>query len=1245
MENPPVNQDELALVERVFLRIGSAETDEQLQNALTKFLPPVLLKLSSTQEGVRKKVMELLVHVNKRLKSRPVVQLPVETLLLQYQDPAASSFLKNFTVIYVKMGFPRLEPAKQAELAIPLLLSIEDSPTSHQDSLLSLVTSVLATADLSNERGRADIDKLKEKPAVLTLLLDFILDLLLLPYGVTWPPPAAQGGEAAPPVPPPGLSEKAVRRALGDQPPPPERLERLKAGLVRFLSLGQLPAGRVAPHLLVAMADTRFTVANLADMELRRLCNLDWEDPTLISQLCSLYLGTLVNKNAPPSGPAAPPQEQRRQPVGTRIRLKLLPYLCRSKTAATMFPQSVQVMFDSFYGTNTNPKLKLQALQFIIQIIQHSTESRLAPLGPMVLGVLHSVLAEEKTDQRLRSTAYTAIGRLGQKLPAVISRDLNVVRVLFDALEQEESETGQFVQDTLQLLGPSLRRLDDAQQTVMEALLGSCLERPSARARQVAVQYAAVVFPESHAVSRLQLLLATADSQEEVAAEALKHLKLDGKDVQDSSKASDFPDFAQMITCITRKISERESKKQTTTVGNNVLPFPPTAFAMMIRYLSLCLQHQAAPDRPVSTELVRGRAAGLGAALQSPALAAPVETFLALTIRLLRASVTDAPLFCLLETVAAAPGRLAPLLADQLDWLKTLVCYPRETVRGHAAELYGVVAAAIQDDKQFGESLRLMHQLATSKVLEEQHGGMLGLAQCLARRARENRPPQRTDEVVIQLTADLLAHLESSQPALQAACLSSVSELGRTGPLPVAAGPADQRSPPSLHYVVTTLLKTATSKKLPSKMRERAIVACGLVCVGDPGLAFRREIVEHFLSVSSELDELELQMAVGEALVGAVLGPQSPEAADPWRPAEPGQTPEQPAGAEPHRPEQLLTWLLRQLLENQLTQTHPKVRQSAAVWLLALVKHCQHLQRLKDKLADIQAAFMELLASGNDLVQEAASKGLALVYDSGDEQQRATLVDGLVGALTGSAARPATQKVTADTKLFAQGELGKDPSGGQLSTYKELCSLASDLNQPDLIYKFMTLVNHNAAWNSRRGAAFGFSSIASKAGEALTPHLANIVPKLYRYQFDPKPQVQQTMRSIWSSIVPESTKTVQLYLPQIMDEVLARLTDGLWRVRESCCAALAELLCGAGLDPVLPRLPEMWSTLFRVRDDIKESVRLAANKTLEVLSRVCVRLCEQQESVKTSEQTLTLVLPVLLETGLASTVREVRAIR
>lgn len=53
-------------LERVFLRLGHAETDEQLQDIISKFLPPVLLKLSSVQEGVRKKVSMylLLFHVH-----------------------------------------------------------------------------------------------------------------------------------------------------------------------------------------------------------------------------------------------------------------------------------------------------------------------------------------------------------------------------------------------------------------------------------------------------------------------------------------------------------------------------------------------------------------------------------------------------------------------------------------------------------------------------------------------------------------------------------------------------------------------------------------------------------------------------------------------------------------------------------------------------------------------------------------------------------------------------------------------------------------------------------------------------------------------------------------------------------------------------------------------------------------------------------------------------------------------------
>lgn len=120
------------LLERVLLRLGTAETDDQLETAVKKFLTPVLLKITSPSESVRCKVMEVLTHLNKRLKSRPLVQLPVEALITQYQT-TSSSFLHNFSIIYITMGFPRLPSEEQAALAPIVLNCLEGKPESQQD--------------------------------------------------------------------------------------------------------------------------------------------------------------------------------------------------------------------------------------------------------------------------------------------------------------------------------------------------------------------------------------------------------------------------------------------------------------------------------------------------------------------------------------------------------------------------------------------------------------------------------------------------------------------------------------------------------------------------------------------------------------------------------------------------------------------------------------------------------------------------------------------------------------------------------------------------------------------------------------------------------------------------------------------------------------------------------------------------------------------------------------------------------
>ena len=113
--------------------------------------------------------MELLVHINKRIKNNPNIQLPVDSLLLQYQDPAATSFVVNFTIIYIKMGYPRLPAAKQVELIPSVLASIESKPTSHQDSLLLMIMPVLGEVakhcPADGEKRRASLGRC-EKPSV-----------------------------------------------------------------------------------------------------------------------------------------------------------------------------------------------------------------------------------------------------------------------------------------------------------------------------------------------------------------------------------------------------------------------------------------------------------------------------------------------------------------------------------------------------------------------------------------------------------------------------------------------------------------------------------------------------------------------------------------------------------------------------------------------------------------------------------------------------------------------------------------------------------------------------------------------------------------------------------------------------------------------------------------------------------------------------------------------------------------------
>ena len=84
--------------------------------------------------------------------------------------------------------------------------------------------------------------------------------------------------------------------------------------------------------------------------------------------------------------------------------------------------------------------------------------------------------------------------------------------------------------------------------------------------------------------------------------------------------------------------------------------------------------------------------------------------------------------------------------------------------------------------------------------------------------------------------------------------------------------------------------------------------------------------------------------------------------------------------------------------------------------------------------------------------------------------------------------------------------------------------------------------------------------------QELQQYLPNLVPKLFRYQFDPNQKIQSTMQSIWNYIIKtDNKKILDQYLDKILVDIEQNMLSPLWRVRESCCLALSDLLKGKNL--------------------------------------------------------------------------------
>jgi proteasome component ECM29 len=247
-----------------------------------------------------------------------------------------------------------------------------------------------------------------------------------------------------------------------------------------------------------------------------------------------------------------------------------------------------------------------------------------------------------------------------------------------------------------------------------------------------------------------------------------------------------------------------------------------------------------------------------------------------------------------------------------------------------------------------------------------------------------------------------------------------------------------------------------TSKET-NKVKEKAVATLGYLCIHDIGelnYTFEEKLYDSFgkyvmikLLNSSQAKQIELHMAIGEALVDCALGKLSKSSMNTWL-----------TDSKTHldKPNTVsananVDWLLNELLSSYLNSQNQHLRQASCFWLLILLKKCSNF--LLKHLDKIQDAFIQRLGENDEMTQDVASKGIGIIFSIADEQSKEVLVSRLVESLIGkkkagsTGATSGMKILNENEEIFQSEQIGKTPEGQNITTYKELCSLASDLNR------------------------------------------------------------------------------------------------------------------------------------------------------------------------------------------------------
>jgi proteasome component ECM29 len=1241
---------ELNLVGRVEMRIALAESDTKLEELLKTYLTPLLLKLSSEHVSVRNKVIGVCQHVNRRLKLSTEISLPLQPLLKQFSE-SNSSLVKQFDIIYIQQGLERL-PTEEGIAILPGLLQMCTPSTSSFDlqategKLWSLafqtLLRLLPTWKLP-ERDSKDDERLKERLALSdrsSTMLAFWLGKFLL-----YDSKAANGLNSVEN----GISPLPARAWNGltaaemeflskfDQVPPPNasrsRLSDTKAAVGNFLFTKAFSDGqRFIPAVILSSDTTNLTAFRTGDTMFKQ-CNFDLEDDIQIAALFDLY-----NKSRP------------------RLQMRILALLAKSKRATSQ-TSDIFHLINSQLASGTEgleaTKLRSAIFQFLNWTVRIGADSDLELIAPRAQTSLKEYIEEQGwpnpievtglslsgADIDLRSKAYESIGILANKVPP----GFELVKWLFTSLRCDLSGSQMHV-SIEEALGRVLNVLtinDEQTQKSLKALLlwnstanvGD--EDPQDRyqtrrnTRFASVRYANKCLPFSDIDARYIDLLAIGSTGErqEIIEEGTRGLdphwyQLNTRnfapDAVDSTPRVEFPDFAPLVT---RLFGKGSSKLQEPT-GQQL-----TIFAAAVIFSRNVLFREALEGTPNAVAIESDYERKIDAVVANNAEARTA-------IRNHLQTEDQNALKCLIEAavigMALNLGRSAEVAVDLcslahndvlanildvgLTWAARGLSGNNMKTQDQAARVFGVLASH-PDHKAVTstmESLSTTYQNwkgAIGSQVNQIRGSILGYAFTLTRLVLRHSTLSYEGYIsdFSQVVSQVIS--ETRDLALREAATTAIGQLS-------ICLPESRHLTWDNSTIVDSLLPDA------KKESERAVSALGRlvrVISSDDHDNLTTETLAKLYALQ-DVKKAELHFAIGETLSVAACGWHSDstiaefdiDASMPSRPVD----------------KALLSRIVDKVVADCKT-TKPSLKKAAAIWLLCLIQYCGKEQIIRSQLRQCQSVFTRLLSDRDEVVQETGSRGLSLVYEMGDKSLRDDLVRDLVGSFTGSNAK-VSGTVNEDTQLFEAGALPTE-GGNSVTTYKDIVSLAQEMGDPSLVYRFMNLAANNAIWTSR--AAFGRFGLGNVlADSSYLAENKKFYPKLYRYRFDPNPNVQRSMNEIWGALVKDPNKVIDENFDLILEDLLKTILGKEWRSREASCAAIGDLVQGREVEKYEKHLNDIWEVAFKVLDDIKETVRLAAMTLCRTLTNLLIRNLEVGEGTTKRAQTLLQhAMPFLLQ--------------